>query len=274
MRYAGIAGLTRLPAALICGGLFTCTCYGQEGHSFHGMKADRILFLGNSITLHGVAEGIGWPHKCGMAASVPEKDYVHRLAAGLDALTGGHLRISPVETTEPGPDGVAVAEPANVLNVADIVERQYATYTNARLQAQLDYKPDIVVLQFGENTPREGFDPAALRTALETLMNGLRDSSNPQIFVLPQLLGAGGALDDAKREVCAEDPTHRVFVDMSGFGQDPTNFARAEPHYTGVIVGHPGDKGMARIAGAVLEAMVTHADRQDAPPAPAAAGGQ
>jgi len=73
-----------------------------------------------------------------------------------------------------------------------------------------------------------------------------------------------------KREVCAEDPSHRVFVDLSAFGQDPTNFASAEPYYTGVIVGHPGDKGMALIADALLKAMVAHA----APPVPAAPGAQ
>jgi len=233
----------------------------------NGMRVSRILFLGNSITLHGVHEPYGWPNNCGMAASVPEKDYVHQLSARLDALTGGHLRISPAETTGPGPGGSTVTEPANVLNVADILERQYATYTNARLQAQLVWEPDVVVLQLGENTPREGFDPSALKTALQTLMDGMRHSGDPHVFVVTQLLGEGGPLDDIKREVCAEDPSHRVFVDMSDFGQDPTNLASAEPYYTGVITGHPGDKGMARIADALLKAMVAHTDPQGAAPA-------
>jgi len=269
-----VPGLIRFPAALFCGCLFTCTCHGQGAAALNGMKVARILFLGNSITLHGVHAPYGWLNYCGMAASVPEKDYVHQLAARIDAVTGEHLRISPTDTAQPGPDGATVAEPANVLNVADILERQYATYTNAGLQRQLDWKPDIVVLQFGENTPRDGFDPAAFKAALETLLDGLRDSGDPHVFVLNQLLGAGGALDDIKRQVCAEDPSHRVFVDMSDFGQDPANFASAEPYYTGVIVGHPGDKGMARIADALLKAMLAHADPQDGPPAPAAAGGQ
>jgi len=37
----------------------------------------KVLFVGNSITLHGVCESIGWNHECGMAASRAENDYVH-----------------------------------------------------------------------------------------------------------------------------------------------------------------------------------------------------
>ncbi len=260
MSYLGIPRHTPLHIAVICGCALTCTCHGQETATPGGMKVNRILFLGNSVTLHGVHKPYGWLNYCGMAASVPEKDYVHQLAARLDAVTGGHPRISPVETTEPGPDGAEIKEPPNVLNVADILERQYATYTNERLQRQLDWKPDVVVMQFGENTPREGFDPAAFKAALQRLMDGLRDSSNPRMFVASQVLGRGGALDDVKREVCAEDPSHRVFVDLSDFGKDPTNLASAEPYYTGVIVGHPGDKGMAWIADALYQAMIAHAE--------------
>lgn len=241
--------------AVLCG-LCAATSHGQEEPKpamLGAMRAKSILFLGNSVTLHGPAEQLGWPHHCGMAASAPENDYVHLLAAAIEARTSAPLRISPADSEEAG-----TTRAANVVNVADIFERNYGTYTDERLRGQLDLKADIVVLQFGENIVRETFDPEAFASGLRTLVAGLKAHGDPRIFVTSQILGAGGPLDDIKREVCAEDPSHRVFVDLSQFGKDPANFASAEPHYTGIIVGHPGDKGMAVIADALLKAMVEH----------------
>ena len=43
----------------------------------------RVMFVGNSITLHGKNANIGWHNECGMAASSKEKDYVHLLEASI-----------------------------------------------------------------------------------------------------------------------------------------------------------------------------------------------
>ncbi len=39
----------------------------------------RVMFVGNSMTLHGVNEDIGWSGEYGMAASCEDNDYVHIL---------------------------------------------------------------------------------------------------------------------------------------------------------------------------------------------------
>lgn len=262
MSHSTTSALPRITATTIWCGMLALACHGQEEARpamLGTMEAESILFLGNSVTLHGVAEQLGWPHLCGMAASAPEKDYVHVLTAAIDARTGGHLRISPTETQE---DGLTLA--ANIVNIADLFERNYSTYTDERLQGQLELKPDIVVLQLGENVVMDTFGAEAFKAGIESLMAGLKAASDPCIFVTSHILGANTAMDDIKRQVCAEDPERRVFVDLTTFGQDPANFASAEPHYTGVIVGHPGDKGMATIADALLRAMVEHGKAAEA----------
>ena len=46
----------------------------------------RILFVGNSITLHGPRPQIGWTNNWGMAASSLDKDYVHLLQKKIAAV--------------------------------------------------------------------------------------------------------------------------------------------------------------------------------------------
>ena len=80
-------------------------------------------------------------------------------------------------------------------------------------------------------------------------MADLKQSSNPQIFMPGYILGSNATVDEIKRNVCAEDPAHRVFVDLSRVGQDASNMGD---------YGHPNDKGMALIADKLLRAILAH----------------
>ena len=44
----------------------------------------KVVFIGNSITLHGKLPEIGWYNEWGMAASAAEKDYVHLVTAAIE----------------------------------------------------------------------------------------------------------------------------------------------------------------------------------------------
>jgi hypothetical protein len=69
---------------------------GQEtkAQKIGALKADRILFLGNSLTLHGPKPEIKWTGNWGMAASAQDKDYVHLLTAAINGQrTSGPLGV-------------------------------------------------------------------------------------------------------------------------------------------------------------------------------------
>jgi hypothetical protein len=262
MRYVSSPRLAcpSMIASLTCALAFAHCSQAADAY-LGNMKANKILFLGNSITIHPPAPDIGWNHNWGMAASSQQKDYVHLLVSSINAQTGGTLAINPTSPDFPRwyPGNPPPGGNANLMNIADVLERNYTTWENARIQQQIDAKPDIVVLQFGENM--EGtLNEAALKSSLETLMTALKNASDPNIFVTSFILGSNAAVDAIKRQVCAEDPGHRVFVDLNGLGQDPANFARAEPYYQSAprVLGHPGDKGMTFIADKMFIAMKAH----------------
>jgi alpha-galactosidase len=197
-------------------------------------KAERILILGNSITLHGPKPEIGWTGNWGMAASSLDKDYAHLLVAALNKKTGPKLIIEPVSAS-------------NILNIADIFERNYASYEPARIRKQLDWKADIVVLQFGENVPASSFKAEIFHAKLKALMGDIKAAGNPRIYVTGNILGGVADIDDIKKKVCADDPSRRSFVDMARY--------RSKGNLNGAF-GHPGDKGMQEIADLLLDSII------------------
>jgi len=205
-----------------------------------GMKANRILFLGNSITSCP-------PKYRGLSATTIEKDYAHLLAAAIDAKTGGHLAMIQEVPPKTNPDGGIDLGDSNVINIADVFERGYASYSATKIAKQLAHKPDIVILQFGENIPQPTFNAEVFKKSLKQLVTDIKENSNPQIFVAGYILGANPAIDEMKRSVCAEDPAHRMFVDLSTVGKDPSNMGE---------YAHPNDKGMALIAEMMFKAVL------------------
>jgi lysophospholipase L1-like esterase len=205
------------------------------------IKAERILFLGNSITSCP-------PNNWGLSASKPAKGYAHLLASAIDAKTGGKLAM--VSSNQPPVSGAQSMGDANILNIADLFERGYASYNTSKLQKQIDKKPDIVILQFGENIPMATYNANVFKKSLKQLIADLKQGGNPHIFISSYILGTNPGIDEIKQKICAEDPTHRVFVDLSSVCKDPSNMGD---------YAHPNDKGMALIANLIFVAIQTHA---------------
>lgn len=199
------------------------------------VRTGRILFLGNSITLHEPRAEIGWTGNWGMAASAREKDYVHILAQSISAITG----TSPVIMIE---------------NIGDF-ERQYETYDLSRLKKAIQFKADTVIVAIGENMPNVGSEESKtrLKESLLKLLMAVKDAGNPTIIVRSSFW-PDKTKDEVLKQACED--VGGVFVDISGLSKDESHYARSERSYAhNGVAAHPGDKGMQAIANALLPAM-------------------
>jgi alpha-galactosidase len=196
----------------------------------------KLLFLGNSITLHGPAPAIGWSGNWGMAASAREKDYVHLVT---DSLTRTRGTVPEVL----------------VKNIADF-ERHCATYdAAAKLPDALAFKADLIILAIGENVPSLDREDAKDQFAksLTKLLRTLTADHHPTMIVR-SCFWPNKAKDLILRQACGA--AGGIFVDISGLGQDEANYARSErPFKHSGVARHPGDRGMQAIAAAILEAI-------------------
>jgi len=200
------------------------------------LPVGRILFLGNSITLHGPAPGIGWSGNWGMAASAEEKDYVHRLVAAITKAANAAPEI-------------------RVRNIADF-ERGHDSYDLAKeLKAEFDFNAQIIVVAIGENVPSLGSDDAKAKfaAAFGNLLAELKRHGHPALFVRSSFW-PNAAKDDIMKQ--SSTAVGAVFVDISALGREETNAARSERKFVDDgVAGHPGDKGMQAIADAIWHAI-------------------
>jgi lysophospholipase L1-like esterase len=195
----------------------------------------KVLFLGNSITLHGPSKKVDWTGNWGMAASALDKDYVHLVTKALVKK-----------------DGTA---PETLVNNIATFERQYAAYDAAPLKEAAAFGADLIVVCIGENVPNLTTDEAKaqFKESVVKMLNGVRADRKPVIIVRSSFW-ANAAKDKALKQACAE--VGGTFVDISALCKDEKNFARSERAFKHAgVANHPGDKGMQAIADAIVGAV-------------------
>lgn len=197
----------------------------------------RILFLGNSITLHGPKPDIGWTGNWGMAASSADKDYVRLVTRAIAQHTGA----TPVFRAR---------------NIADF-ERNYATYdVDVQLKELFAFDPDLVVLAIGENVPALGSDDARakFKAGVMSLLRCALAKRRPRV-VVRSCFWADAAKDEVLRQACEE--ANGIFVNAGPLGREAANAARSERAFThDGVAGHPGDRGMQALADAIVQAIL------------------
>ena len=194
----------------------------------------RVLFLGNSITLHGSLPKIGWTNVWGMAASAREKDYVHLVTRGIEAKTGRKADL-------------------RVRNLADF-ERNFRTWSPAEnLKSEVAFRPDYLVIALGENAPDlpTQDDRLAYRKAFKELLGVFMDGRTERPNTVMRGVFWPNATKDYEMEHVASD--YAVPFVRADLGSDPSMTAKGL-FWHGGVQGHPGDKGMAAIADLILEA--------------------
>lgn len=233
---AVVLGLLWVTGIFSSGGQFHAADSEQFQPNISRLEFSRILFLGNSITLHAPAAEIGWTGNWGMAASAAELDYVHLLTAEISRATSNTPRI-------------------RVRNIADF-ERGYEEFdVESSLKADLEFAPDLVIVAIGENvaelsTP-EARDKFSL--AFSRLLSAIK-SRKPKAIVVRSCFGRNPPKDEILRNVSSA--VDAIFVDISKLADEESNFARSERviEHAGVA-GHPGDKGMRAISHAIFAAI-------------------
>jgi len=226
----------RCNATVVLACLLLCSGSNAADKIRPEIKTDRVLFLGNSITRHGVLEKIGWTTDWGMAASALEKDYVHLVTAGIAEMASSKPEMK-------------------LQNIADF-ERNLGTYDiEANLKEQLAFKPTLVIVAIGENVSALTTDEAKaqFKTSYTKLLTTLKNSGQPTIVVRSSFW-ADKNKDEIMQQVCAA--VGGIYADLSALSKDESNYARAERKFQhDGVAAHPGDKGMKAIADGILKAL-------------------
>ena len=183
----------------------------------------RVLFIGNSITWHGIKTSIGWSGDYGMAASSREKDYVHVLASMVEE--------------KYGKVGICIAQLAEWERnyVSDtILEENYAP---AR-----EFDADIIVVRIGENMPK-GSAPAC-KPYFDRMIKYFKVREGQKVIITDSFW-RNDARDAVIRELAEENGY--AFCRIGDLENDPENMAIGQFEHRGVAL-HPSDLGMERIA--------------------------
>lgn len=203
----------------------------------------KILVVGNSITQHAPSPAKGWLANWGMAATAPEKDYVHILESRALAAN------SNVEM-----HWVNIAEYEKYFYDWSLISGDYSRYA--------DFDADILISAIGANVKNGANEGDSSYENDETFtkekFKAILDYFNPGGDAAV-IIGATPLTNTEIVTILAEAATayNYYYVDMtdvSGTAYSAVNYESTLKEIFGVtsidagVLGHPGDDGMAAMA--------------------------
>ena len=192
----------------------------------------RVMFIGNSITRHAPDANLGWNNHWGMAASAPDRDWVHRVQLYLSIDQAKPVDISVFSTDIPW------------------VDRDFEALRTA-LEA---FRPEVAIIQIGDNARS---DAAAEFKGPFAKLLALTAGYTTRLYLLNtwKLSYELPATGIYMRQMA--EAYRAKFIDIAWLYLNPYNRASAEPYCANApgvdpnVCWHPGDTGMQAIAAEV-----------------------
>lgn len=191
--------------------------------------AKRLLIVGNSITRHGPSESIGWHWDWGMAASAPEKDYVHLLHSMIEA---------------DQKDVLIMVRQASSWERGHAAENALDDFS-----VEHEFGADVVLFRFMENVPKDS-DMENFERCYNQLIDHICPKGSQPIFTSTVWKS------DIKNELTQKIAEERnaPVVDLLEIGRNDDMMAIGLFEHHGVSI-HPGDKGMQYIADEIYKVL-------------------
>jgi ribosome-interacting GTPase 1 len=194
-------------------------------------KEYNIYFLGNSITLHGPNEGIGWYGNWGMAATAEKNDYVHRVIDKVKSEYDNYFIIN-----------------YGLRNITTW-ERDFTVKLDS-----LEYdKINLLIVRLGENVDEDYARNNNYQVALEGLIKKYK-SHNTKIIITDNYWPS--EYKDSIQKSIAIDNSY-YFVKINDLYDISENSAFGQFEHFGVA-SHPSDMGMENIAERIFECIETN----------------
>ena len=198
-----------------------------------GDSHPRVLFLGNSVTLHGPKAEIGWTGNWGMAASCAENDYVHVFMCEFrKKFPEASWRIGQLADWE-----------RNYWMDEEILDG----FSDLR-----EWQPDYICAVFlGANSPEAPLAEHDLGVHYERMLRYFNPNGSARLAVT-NMFWESAPRDEAARR--AAENTGAALVDINDLGRTDKMMALNEFKHRGVAM-HPGALGMQTIAARLLAAI-------------------
>lgn len=191
-------------------------------------KINRVVILGNSITITQPVPAIGWHGHWGMAASEQSKDYVHLLIDKFKTYND-HIEVK--------------------YGSVSAFERDFISFDLEQLSEYRDFSPDLIIIRLGENVDDSIAKREQFGNYLSKLIAYISNGRTVAVCTTGTFWSLGAVNEELKN---LADRERHIYVPLTDLSKDRLNSARGL--FADEEVGaHPSDRGMQHIANRIAD---------------------